>query len=310
MKPEPKILERKLNLFAHLILGFGKDCYRDFSWRKELDNPYKIICTEILLQKTSAEKVEAIYHEFFRKFPNEKVLSNSKIEEVVEMIRPTGLYNKKSKCLIDTASWIEKNGLNEHNILKLKSEVKGISYYAINAVSCFCFGKNVPLIDVNVKRIVQLFFGSIDDPESILLKSTSKLSSYQIKKFYFGIIDLSSNIRSKKYNPLNEVVVIITIDEKSYQNLRKKGYYWRFRNYELKRKVNFLVFYRKSPIKAITVMGQIKKIERNESFTIYKMDSLFEINPPINLVKGEYPAVSYKFSTINDLINANSYADA
>lgn len=309
MKAKKMIFDRKLNVFTHLILEFGKDCYRDFSWRKELNNPYKIICTEILLQKTSAEKVESIYNDFFSKFPNERALSNSKIKDVVEVVRPTGLYNKKSKCLIDTARWIEENGLKEQNIFKLQNEVKGVSSYAINAVSCFCFGKNVPLIDVNVKRVVQLFFDPAEDLEDILLRTTSKLSANQIKKFYFGLIDLSYIVRSKKINPFEASIIAVTIDQKSYEILKKDGYYWRFRNLEFKKDVDFLAFYRTSPVKSITMMGHLKRIERNDSFTIYKMKSLFEIEPPINLAEGEYPAVTYKYSTINKIINAKSYSN-
>jgi A/G-specific adenine glycosylase len=309
MKSE-KVFKRKLNIFPYLILEFGKDCYRDFPWRNELNNPYKIICTEILLQKTSAEKVKSIYSEFFRKFPNENILSNAEIDDIIKVIRTTGLYNKKSKCLIDTAHWIKKNGLTIKNISKLKTDVKGISSYVINAVLCFCFDKNVPLIDVNVKRVINSFFNSVKGIENLLLKCTSKLSSEQVKKFYFGIIDIAKHIRSKGSNILDEPLIIITINKRSYKNLEKNMCYWRFKDFEFKKKVKFFAFYRTSPIKSITMLGKIKKIERNDSFTIYNMESLFEIEPPINLIKGEFPAVNYKYSTIGNLINANSYSNS
>lgn len=300
--------QRKLNLFAPVIINLGNGCYRDFPWRKELNNPYKTICTEILLQKTVAENVRSVYNVFFERYPTNEALAKADLNEIIDIIRPTGLFNKKSQCLIDTARWIEKNGLTKQNILKLKTEVKGISSYVINAVLCFTFGKNVALIDVNVKKIFHLFFDSTDDLENILLKSTSKLSSEQLKKFYFGIIDIAYAIRSKKYMPLDEIIAIATIDEKSYKNLKNKGYYWRFRKSAFKKDVKILAFYRKSPLKSITDIGWIKDVE-NSDFTIYRIDALYELNPPINLQKNEYPAVSYKYSTIKKILDAGSYSN-
>ncbi|MEM2146102.1 MAG: hypothetical protein QW279_12125, partial [Candidatus Jordarchaeaceae archaeon] len=94
MTNNDEVRERKINIFAPLMLEWGKKNLRKFPWRKELDNPYKILCTEILLQKTSVEKVLSVYHKFFERFPTEKQLSKAKIEDVVAIRNFTFLIKR------------------------------------------------------------------------------------------------------------------------------------------------------------------------------------------------------------------------
>ena len=75
-----------------------------------------MLCTEVLLQKTSAEKVLIHTRTFSIHFLLSLELANSKLEDIVEIIKSTGLQNKKSKILKDAANWILINGIEESNV--------------------------------------------------------------------------------------------------------------------------------------------------------------------------------------------------
>ncbi len=54
----------KSKVFNEKLLKWGKLNRRTFKWR-ETQDPYKILISEILLQKTQAEQVASIYDVFF-----------------------------------------------------------------------------------------------------------------------------------------------------------------------------------------------------------------------------------------------------
>lgn len=302
--------KRKINVLPNLILDWEEEFGRSFPWRKELDNPYKTFCAEVLLQKTLAKRVRSVYESFFEAFPNEVELSEASKKEVIEVIRPTGLYNKKAEALISGASFLKEKGVQEKTFREIEEKVKGVSSYVTNAVLCFCYEKKVPLFDVNIEKILTNFFDveTRNEVEKILLKVIEKLSEEKLKEFYFGLIDLGNETRSKEGPLLREVAAIVSVDEYSFERFIDEKNYWRFKKDHFKREVSYLATYRTSPTQAITHLGSINEVEETSSKLVYQLRSVFKINPPIELKSGEYPATSFKYSTVENLLNASSYA--
>jgi len=132
--------------------------YREFPWRNSKD-PYKILVSEILLQKTNAEKVEKIYDIFFKKYPVISNLIEGCRDELINLLKPLGLQFKKSERLIQ----ISKNITNDFNSeipnnYHLLINLKGIGNYIANAVLCFAFGKKKAIVDSNIIRIYERIF--------------------------------------------------------------------------------------------------------------------------------------------------------
>tara|TARA_B100000315_G_scaffold35517_1_gene30157 strand:+ start:3765 stop:4229 length:465 start_codon:yes stop_codon:yes gene_type:complete len=145
------------NFFVRKILKWGKINRRIFTWR-ETSNPYAILIAEILLQRTAASQVEAIYLKFIGEFPTADTLSEASIQDIANIIKPLGLKYRASR-LKDIAVKIVEN--HQGLIPESKDELvqlKGIGEYVSNAVLCFAFGKDVPLVDTNIARVVQRVF--------------------------------------------------------------------------------------------------------------------------------------------------------
>ena len=146
--------------FAKEILAWHKKNNRNYlSWR-ETSDPYKILVAEVLLQKTDAPKVNQIYSEFIKEYPDVTSLSKTSVEAIRGVIKPLGLYHHRSHRLKKMAlQIIERHRGSIPDKKKDLMGLKGVGEYTSNAVLCFGFKRDVPLIDTNFVRVFSRILG-------------------------------------------------------------------------------------------------------------------------------------------------------
>jgi A/G-specific adenine glycosylase len=158
-------VEEKKVTFATRLLRWGKENRRDFSWRREID-AFHILVAEIMLQRTGAQQVEPVYRRFIAKYPSVHSLASAPLEEVLDDIRSLGLAYRGARLKqIADAIKTEFGGKvpdGENELLSLP----GIGKYVANAVQCFAFKKDVPLVDSNVLRVLGRVFSVKSIPDS------------------------------------------------------------------------------------------------------------------------------------------------
>ena len=159
------LAEKKTKIFVTRLLKWGERNRRDFSWRWESD-AFCILVAEIMLQRTGAQQVEPIYRRFIAKYPSVHSLASAPVEEVSEDLRSLGLTYRGAR-LKQIAETIEtkfggKIPDGENELLSLP----GIGKYVANAVLCFAFKKDVPLVDSNVLRVLGRIFSIKSIPDS------------------------------------------------------------------------------------------------------------------------------------------------
>ena len=148
----------KKELFVDTLLEWHKRNSRDFPWRR-ISDPYKILISEILLQKTRAENVVVVFNRFATKYPNAKKLSIASFSELKHEIEILGLHTQRATKLQKLAKILvtKCDGKVPNNKEELL-ELPGIGIYIANAVLCFAFGYDVPLLDTNIGRIIERVF--------------------------------------------------------------------------------------------------------------------------------------------------------
>jgi len=149
---------QKSRYFRGKILEWHKSNKRSFPWRKT-KNPYYILVAEILLQQTDAAKVAKEYSSFIRTFPKPSKLAAASQSSVSRFISKLGLDYRVNR-LISVARELEKkfNGTvpdTQEELLKLP----GIGPYIANAVLASAYNKQVAVLDTNIIRILERFFG-------------------------------------------------------------------------------------------------------------------------------------------------------
>ena len=193
------ITENREEKFATRLLEWFSLNARSFPWRRETD-PYRILVAEKLLQQTTYGHVMKVYDVFFEKFPDIQSLSQAKVSDIEDTIRRLGFQRQRARQFKKIGLTIVGKHSGEipstkEDLLKLS----GIGNYVANAVLCFAFDKDEPIVDMNVRRVVGRYFGwkKIKDKE-IEKRLGGLIPKGKAKQFNWGIIDFSALICSRK----------------------------------------------------------------------------------------------------------------
>ena len=144
--------------FQQQLLIWSKDNLRDYPWRKNKDS-YSILVAEFLLQRTDADTVAPIYSNFLIRYPSLDKLAIASVKDIAKLLQPLGLFFRAER-LLQTA-WIIKDKYDgkvpqeEKKLLKLP----GIGNYTARAILSQAFDLPAPVLDTNVVRIIERFFG-------------------------------------------------------------------------------------------------------------------------------------------------------
>lgn len=92
--------------WKELLTWYADNGRHHFPWRNTKD-PYRILLAEFLLQQTHVRKVEEVYEQLLRKYPDLSELAWANIETVEEIIAPIGLRYRAER-IIKTAEIISQ----------------------------------------------------------------------------------------------------------------------------------------------------------------------------------------------------------
>lgn len=153
------IYESDIELFQNKLLSWFSENGRIFPWRKESATNYEIIISVVFLQRTTAETVAKFLPIFFTQYPTWKQLSEAKEEEIQSFIKPLGLFNQRGTRLFKLAQEFKKRigkSAEERNRVE---DISLMGQYLTNAYELYILKKKAPLLDVNMARLLERFFG-------------------------------------------------------------------------------------------------------------------------------------------------------
>lgn len=151
--------EQKNNQIQHLILRWYAHSGRDLPWRKVRD-PYKILVSEVMLQQTQVPRVLEKYPAFLMRYPDFHALAKAPVGQVIRDWEGMG-YNNRILRLQRLAQTVCDKPFPQDPQQLVKLD--GIGPYTAHAVACFAFGKDVPLVDINIRRVFSRIFYSMKD---------------------------------------------------------------------------------------------------------------------------------------------------
>jgi A/G-specific adenine glycosylase len=132
---------------------------RHFPWRNKSISNYQKVIAEVLLQRTKAETVAKFYTQFIIDYPNWKSLADANVKDIETYLIPIGLYRQRSVRLQNLAKdLVKRNGRLPRNRADLES-IPFMGQYIANAVELVVFNEPSPLVDVNMARVLERFFG-------------------------------------------------------------------------------------------------------------------------------------------------------
>lgn len=124
----------------------------------KVHSAYRILVSEVMLQQTQVARVVEKHPEFLRHFPTLQRLALARQRDVVVAWRGMG-YNNRAVRLHRLAQMVvEKHGGVLPRTFEELMQLPGVGRYTANAVLSSAFGAHVPVVDVNVRRVLSRVF--------------------------------------------------------------------------------------------------------------------------------------------------------
>ncbi len=156
-EPRDQPAEELLDWFRVHLSGWFAVNGRSFSWRC-IDDEYRTVIAELFLQRTTAAAAEAFLPRFFRRFPTWEAIRQSQVDQLEHELRPVGLWRRRAASLRQLARQMRNTPALPTRNDELRA-LPGVGQYIANAVSLVVHGERRPLLDSNMARVLERFFG-------------------------------------------------------------------------------------------------------------------------------------------------------
>lgn len=189
---------------ARRLVEWFEESGRSFPWRRDGLKPYDALIAEMMLQRTRAAMVAKAYSSFLERFPDPRSLGSASVEEIGQVLKPLGLYNRRARWMKTVAQVLLKryDGLVPKRREALL-ELPGIGMYNANAVLCFAYDEPLPLIDVNVARVLGRVAGidvsgDLRRNEKLYKLASQLVPEKDFKRFNWALLDLGATLCTPK----------------------------------------------------------------------------------------------------------------
>lgn len=169
----------------------------------EYNTDFELLIATVLSPQTTDKKVNMVTKELFTKY-DIKTLKNADIEDLIDILRPLGMANKKSLYIKEIARVIDEeyNGKIPDNIEDLM-KLNGIGRKVANIILMDIYNKPYFPVDTHVERVSKRL--GLVDPKDNVLQIEEKLYKIvpedRIKRTHHQFV-LFGRYHCKSINPM------------------------------------------------------------------------------------------------------------
>jgi A/G-specific adenine glycosylase len=143
--------------FQRRLLAWYARNGRDLPWRRTRQ-PYRVLVSEVMLQQTQVHRVVPKYREFLARYPTIRSLATARAKDVRRLWYPLG-YNARPFRLHSIArEAVARYGGRLPDTAEGLRALPGIGRYTAGAILAFAYGRDVPVLDTNVRRVIGRVF--------------------------------------------------------------------------------------------------------------------------------------------------------
>ncbi len=198
-----KLNKKDIAQFQSFVWQHYKQYGRPFVWRN-IDNPYHILVSEIMLQQTQTYRVEPKFDQFIAAFADVQTLADADLRDVLGVWQGLG-YNRRGKALWQNAQRIvqEFNG-------KLPDDPEVLQTFAhigpntAASIAAFAFNEPVVFIETNVRAVfLHTFFKGQDEVKDAQLMPLIEqtLDKKNPREWYYALMDYGVHLKKELPNP-------------------------------------------------------------------------------------------------------------
>jgi len=188
---------QRITFFRRCLSVWYRKKGRVLPWRSSRCSPYELLVAEVLLQRTQAQRVATFFPQFIRVYPSWSTLANTSESDLRSVIEPLGLWRRRAVALLSLARAVIQHGGQLPTTREQLESLPAIGQYIANAVLTFCHGGREPLLDSNMSRVLERFFGPrklADIRYDPYLQALSRLvlARGDAKKLNWAILDFAA----------------------------------------------------------------------------------------------------------------------
>ncbi|AJE34074.1 hypothetical protein B842_11135 [Corynebacterium humireducens NBRC 106098 = DSM 45392] len=140
-------------MFSARLLPWFDLHERPLAWREPGTSAWGILLSEVMSQQTPVARVEPVWREWMERWPDPASFAQASPADVLRAWGKLG-YPRRALRLLECAQQIVS--LHDARVpddVDTLLELPGIGDYTARAVACFAYGRNVPVVDTNVRRV-------------------------------------------------------------------------------------------------------------------------------------------------------------
>ncbi len=139
------------------LLSWFRRNRRDLPWRKTRD-AYAVWVSEVMLQQTRVATAVDYYGRFLERFPTVRALARAPEAEVLKAWEGLGYYSRARSLRRAAKIVVRRHGGKVPDDPEAFGALPGVGPYTRGAVMSIAFGRQEPVLDGNVKRVLARCF--------------------------------------------------------------------------------------------------------------------------------------------------------
>jgi A/G-specific adenine glycosylase len=144
------------------LLNFFARNGRQLPWRDPAAGPWGVLVSEIMLQQTPVARVLDTYLSWIRRWPTPAELAADSPGAAVRAWGRLGYPRRALRLHAAAIAITARHGGRVPSDLPALLTLPGVGEYTARAVAAFAFGARVPVVDTNVRRVLNRLINGID----------------------------------------------------------------------------------------------------------------------------------------------------
>lgn len=152
---------------------------------------YELLLAVMMSAQTTDKRVNLVTEVLFKKYPTLESLASAPIEDIIDIIRPIGTYQRKAQNIKDISkSLLEHADGKVPNDRKYLESLSGVGHKTANVVLSNLYDENCIAVDTHVTRVSRRLglAKNNDDVLTIEKKLTKKFKEFSLSRLHHQLV--------------------------------------------------------------------------------------------------------------------------